>query len=77
MQDEIIKRIKSSFGEESEVKVEDPRGSGDYFNVSVKSSFFNNKSRIEQHRLVNALFKEELDSGKIHALSIKTNTDEG
>ena len=56
----------------AEVEVEDPRGSGNYYAVSVKSPLFAGKTRIAQHRMVQDVFKEELKSGEIHALTIKT-----
>ncbi len=61
---------------DAEVLVEDPRGSGDYYVVSVESGLFSGQSRVKQHRMVQDLFEEELRSGEIHALSIKTKVVE-
>ena len=41
-----------------------------HYEISIKSPMFENKSRVECHRMINKLLKEEFDSG-LHALSIK------
>ena len=51
-------------------------GTGEsHFSVRVVSSAFAGKSRLERHRMVNAVLAEEL-SGKIHALAISTLSPE-
>jgi len=51
-------------------------GTGEsHFAVKVVSAAFQGKSRIERHRMVNAVLAEEL-SGKIHALAITALTPE-
>jgi stress-induced morphogen len=58
----------------SELAVVDTSGGcGSSFQVKIKSSDFNGKSVIAQHRLVNDILKEELK--EIHALQLKTETD--
>ncbi len=42
------------------------------FSIQVISELFINKSPVQRHRMVNDLFKEEFNSGALHALSIKT-----
>lgn len=44
-----------------------------HFRVTVVSTAFDGLSRIERHRKVQALLKEELD-GRVHALALKTKT---
>ena len=44
-----------------------------HFRVEVVSDAFAGKSRLERHRLVNALLAEEL-SGRVHALAITART---
>ncbi len=57
----------------SEVVVEDfAGGGGDHLAVRVTAPQFAGKSHIERHRLVYAAVADELGSGAIHALSIKT-----
>jgi BolA protein len=42
-----------------------------HFTVRIVSSAFAGKSRVERHRLVNALLAEELAAG-VHALALQT-----
>ncbi len=47
-------------------------GTGEsHFRILVVSDVFSGKSRIERHRLVNELLKDEL-AGGIHALALAT-----
>jgi len=41
-----------------------------HFHIAIHSAKFEGKSRIERHRMVQSLVKEEFDSG-LHALQIK------
>ena len=49
-------------------------GDGEHFEAIIVSSGFIGKSRIQRQQLVNALLKADFDSGKLHALSMKTLT---
>ena len=73
--DEVKQRILARLPSAT-VEVSDPRGSSDYFAVVVKSADFAGSSRLERHRMVQDLFKAELDSGEVHALTIKTEIEE-
>lgn len=42
------------------------------FTVIVTSPVFAGKSPLQCHRLVNDIFKSHIESGELHALSIKT-----
>jgi stress-induced morphogen len=53
--------------------VEDYTGGGDHFRASVTAPAFEGLSRIQQHRLVYAVFGAEI-GGAIHALALKTDT---
>jgi BolA protein len=45
-------------------------GSGEsHFSIKMVSAAFEGKSRLERHRMVNAVLAEEL-KGKVHALAI-------
>jgi acid stress-induced BolA-like protein IbaG/YrbA len=55
------------------VTVEDTTGSGDHFSVVVVASQFEGKTRVEQHQLVYAPLRRELE-GAIHALALRTFT---
>ncbi len=47
-------------------------GTGEsHFRILVVSEAFSGKSRVERHRLVNELLKEEL-AGGVHALALST-----
>ena len=51
-------------------------GSGEsHFSIKVVSASFAGKSRVERHRMVNAVLKEEL-GGPVHALAIAALTPE-
>ncbi len=52
--------------------VEDYTGGGDHFRASVTAPAFAGLSRIQQHRLVYAVFGAEI-GGAIHALALKTD----
>ena len=53
--------------------VEDYTGGGDHFRATVTAPAFDGLSRIQQHRLVYAIFGPEI-GGAIHALALKTQT---
>lgn len=44
-------------------------GGGTHFTVKIKSHRFANKTRLQQHRLVNTILKDELND-EIHALEL-------
>lgn len=49
-------------------------GDGSHFDAVVVSEAFDGKSPIQKQRLVMAAVKQEIESGELHALSIKTFT---
>lgn len=42
-----------------------------HFSIEIVSEAFTGKSRVERHRMVNALLAEEL-AGRVHAMALKT-----
>jgi len=58
----------------AQVDVEDWTGGGDHFRATVVSPTFIGKSRLEQHRMVYAVFGDEI-GGPIHALSLSTKAE--
>lgn len=42
-----------------------------HFRIEIVSAAFSGKSRIERHRMVNAILAEEL-AGRVHALQLAT-----
>ena len=71
--EDIKRRIESAIPGAS-ANVEDWTGGGDHFRATVVSSTFIGKSRIEQHRMVYAVFGDEI-GGPIHALSLTTKAE--
>jgi len=63
--------LKSAFPD-ADVSVHDLTGTQDHYEVTVSSSAFAGKSRIEQHRMVYAALGEAL-KGPIHALKLTTS----
>lgn len=55
------------------VEINDLRGDGEHYAVVVTAPEFSGKSRIEQHRMVQATFKGQLGT-TLHALQIHTKT---
>lgn len=58
------------------VDVTDLTGTHDHYSVYIESQQFSGLSRIARHKHVMDVFKEELASGEVHALTIRTNTKE-
>jgi stress-induced morphogen len=71
--EEIQQRIETAIPG-ARADVEDYTGGGDHFRATVTAAAFAGRSRIEQHRLVYAVFGAEI-GGPIHALSLKTEVD--
>lgn len=49
-------------------------GADAHFAAVVVAEAFAGKTRIEQHQMIYALFREEMARQEIHALSIRTTT---
>jgi BolA protein len=50
-------------------------GGETHFSVGVVSEAFRGKSRVERHRMINALLADEL-AGRVHALAISAKAPE-
>lgn len=68
--EEITRRITTALPG-AEVLLEDLAGDNDHWKVTVTSAAFADKSRVEQHRMVNAAFGADLGT-TLHALSVVT-----
>ena len=68
--DDLKKRIEQGIPGAS-ARVE---GADAHFGALVVASAFDGKTRIEQHQMIYALFRDEMASQEIHALSLKTCT---
>ncbi len=60
----------------TEAQVFDLTGTQDHYQAIVVSPLFEGKLTLERHRLVFSLVQSEVDSGELHALTLKTFTPE-
>ena len=68
--DEISKMIMSAFPDAT-LELKDTMGDNNHYAAIIKSSKFNNLSKIEQHKLVYKSLKGKMGN-ELHALSITT-----
>ena len=66
--EEVIEKIKSTIPD-AQVEI---NGEDCNLSVIVSSAEFAGKTPIQCHRMVNEAVKEDIMSGRLHALSIKT-----
>lgn len=59
---------------DAQIQVQDLTGGGDHYQVTIVSSFFEGKSRVQQHQLVYGALQQAMATEAIHALSLKTHT---
>ena len=74
-QQELEKIIRGLVAVE-EIEIEDMTGTQDHWKVMVVSADFENKSRIDQHKLIFDPLQDRIKSNEIHALTLKTYTPE-
>lgn len=67
---EIVERIRAAYPD-AEVQTE---GADCNFSVNIVSSAFEGQNPIQRQRPVMALFKDDITSGALHALSITAKT---
>jgi len=68
--EEIKKLITASIPDAS-IEIKDLMGDNNHYSATIKSSKFNNLSKIEQHKLVYKSLKGKMGN-ELHALSITT-----
>lgn len=68
--EEITRRIQLALPD-ADINLEDLAGDNDHWKVTVTSSAFTGKSRVDQHRLVNGAFGTDLGT-TLHALAVVT-----
>ena len=68
--EEIEKLIKETIPDAS-VEIKDLMGDNNHYSATIKSSQFNNLSKIDQHKLVYKSLKGKMGN-ELHALSITT-----
>ncbi len=75
--DQMRQRLQEAYPDanpQTEIHVHDLTGTSDHWQVQITSSAFKGLSRIEQHQHVMRAFGPELQTGEVHALTIKTVT---
>jgi len=73
METEAVARLIREGMPEAHVEV---TGDGSHFEALVVSDLFAGKTPIQKQRLVMATVRPQIESGELHALSIKTFTPE-
>ncbi len=73
--EQLAGKLKS-LAPNTQVNVVDLTGTQDHYQAVIVSPAFDGKMMIDQHRMVFALVQSEIDSGEVHALTIKTFTPE-
>lgn len=69
---EQLKARIETLGAGTQVQVTDLTGTQDHWQVVVVSPAFEGKMSFEQQKMVMAIFKEEIASNEVHALTMKT-----
>jgi len=67
---EIEQRIKAAIPD-AEIEIRDLAGDGDHYAATVISEQFRNKSRVQQHQMVNAAFGTDMGT-VLHSLTLQT-----
>ena len=60
----------------TQAQLVDLTGTQDHWQAVIVSPAFVGKSLVEQHRMIFGLFKSEVESNEVHALTLKTYTPE-
>ncbi len=69
---EKLEKILAEKFPQAKIDVIDLAGDDDHYSVIIADKIFTNKTKIEQHRLVNKALADYLDSGILHAMQLKT-----
>lgn len=72
---EIEKLIQATMAK-AIVRIEDLTGTQDHLGLTIISKEFEGKLPIDQHQMIMDILKAEIDSGRIHAVQLKTMTPE-
>jgi acid stress-induced BolA-like protein IbaG/YrbA len=73
---EEIKAIIVGKFPDAQVVLKDLTGTGDHWQVTIVTKAFEGKGMLDQHRLVKSIFEADINSGAVHAFSLKTYTPE-
>ena len=66
-----LENILTNHFPDATIKIIDLANDQDHYSIEIQDEIFRNKSRIEQHKIVNSALKEEL-KGQLHAMQLKT-----
>lgn len=72
MTPEQVKAKIQTLAPGTDVEIIDLTGTQDHYQAIVISPVFEGKMMIEQHRMVMGILQSEIDSGEVHALTMKT-----
>ena len=72
MTPEQIQVRLQDLGPGTQAQVTDLTGTQNHYQAVIVSPAFEGKMMMEHHRMVFGLFKSEVDSGELHALTLKT-----
>jgi len=72
MNREAIYQRLMKYDSQALVEVMDLTGTMDHWEVEIESETFRGLTRIQQHKKIMDCFQQELASGEIHALSLRT-----
>lgn len=70
-QNKLQKILENNFPD-AQIKLIDLVGDQNHYSLSIEDSVFTGKSMVAQHKIVNSVLREYLDSGELHALQLKT-----
>ena len=76
MTPEQLKERLEKLAPQTTVQIIDLTGTQDHYQAVIVSPAFAGKKMIDQHRMVFGLVQAEVDSGELHALTLKTFTPE-
>ena len=68
---EEIKRLITDSIPDASIEIKDLMGDSNHYSATIRSSKFNNLSKIEQHKLIYKSLKGKMGN-ELHALSITT-----
>lgn len=70
--EQVKARIQEKLGTGTDAEIIDLTGTMDHYQAIVISPAFDGKIMIEQHRMVMGSLQTEIDSGEVHALTMRT-----
>jgi len=70
--DQVKTRIQDKLGPGTSAEIIDLTGTMDHYQAIIISPAFDGKMMMEQHRMVMNALQAEIDSGEVHALTMRT-----